>query len=288
MNNNKNENINFTWTDCEDNDIFNNGKTFMWVAGRTISIQKFVRELSYKIGHKCDWAFTAGRAHIDVLEEGLSAALDVIHNDIDFVKKFIVPYSKESYSDGTYFEILEIKPYERKITEEKINGGVEQLFENIKKVILEYSEYGYRYISLEDIISNLATYEMSEITSCIDRLLEKRILRLNSLARKNSDCYHTQFEILYKGADLKNILEQTTYTEGSNNPTLDTFVDMKHDLGGYIRICFCTDREVSQIIKTSDLTSFKAIKNIKNAHKFKVFRLDCLNDVICLYVVGES
>lgn len=29
MNNNKNENINFTWTDCEDNDIFNNGKTFM-------------------------------------------------------------------------------------------------------------------------------------------------------------------------------------------------------------------------------------------------------------------
>lgn len=52
---------NFTWTDQEDEELYKNGCTIMWVAGRTKSIQNFVEKLSYKIGHKCDFSFSAGR-----------------------------------------------------------------------------------------------------------------------------------------------------------------------------------------------------------------------------------
>lgn len=97
----------FTWSDKEDEELYKNGICIMWVAGRTKSIQKFVEELSYKIGHKCDFSFTAGRAHIDVSrEEGVyEKALEAI-KDQEFMNKFIVPYSKETYDNETYFVIL--------------------------------------------------------------------------------------------------------------------------------------------------------------------------------------
>ena len=95
----------FTRSDSEDTELYRNGVTFMWAAGRTKAIQKFVEELSYKAGHKCNFAWTAGRAHMDTSREGLSKVMETIR-DGKFVNKFIVPYSKESYNDETYFEPL--------------------------------------------------------------------------------------------------------------------------------------------------------------------------------------
>jgi len=95
----------FTWTDKEDEELYKNGIRIMWVAGRTKAIQNFVEQLSYKIGHKCDFSFIAGRGHIDVLEEGYDLAIEAV-NDEEFMKQFIVPYSRETYDNETYFEIL--------------------------------------------------------------------------------------------------------------------------------------------------------------------------------------
>lgn len=95
----------FTWTDKEDEELYRNGITIRWAAGRTKAIQKFVEALSYKIGSKCDFSFTAGRAHIDVSMNSYKKALEVI-NDEEFMKQFIVPYSKETYDNETYLELL--------------------------------------------------------------------------------------------------------------------------------------------------------------------------------------
>lgn len=95
----------FTWGDQEDPELYKSGTTVLITAGRTKAIQKFVEALSYKIGHKCDFAFTAGRAHIDVMSEGAEKAVEAI-NDSEFMNQFLVPYSRESYDNETYFEIL--------------------------------------------------------------------------------------------------------------------------------------------------------------------------------------
>lgn len=98
--------VKFTWDkDREDLDISKNGLTVMWVAGRSKAIQKFVEKLSYKIGFKCDFSYTAGRAHIDVSKEAYGKALEVVQ-DSDFMSQFLVSYSEESYNNETYFEIL--------------------------------------------------------------------------------------------------------------------------------------------------------------------------------------
>lgn len=96
----------FTWyDDREDEELYLNGVSVMLVAGRTKAIQKFVEALSYKIGSKCDFSFTAGRAHIDVFKDAYDKALEAV-NDPEFMNQFIVPYSEESYYNETYFEIL--------------------------------------------------------------------------------------------------------------------------------------------------------------------------------------
>lgn len=97
--------LKFEWTDTEDDELYNNGVTIIWVAGRSKAIQRFVEELSYKIGYKCDYAFTGGRAHVDVSLLGYSEALEIVKN-IEFMKQFIVPYSKKTWDDETYLEIL--------------------------------------------------------------------------------------------------------------------------------------------------------------------------------------
>ena len=91
--------------DKEDDELYKNGITIMWMAGRTKAIQKFIEALSYKIGHKCDFSFFAGRAHIDVLKEGYEKAVEAV-NDSEFMNQFIVPYSRETYDNETYCEII--------------------------------------------------------------------------------------------------------------------------------------------------------------------------------------
>lgn len=95
----------FTWADKEDEELYKNGITIMWMSGRTKAIQKFIEALSYKIGRKCDFSFTAGRAHIDVSKEGYDKAIEAI-NDEEFMRQFIVPYSEETYDDKTYCEVV--------------------------------------------------------------------------------------------------------------------------------------------------------------------------------------
>ena len=95
----------FTWTDKEDEEIYRNGITIMWMAGRTKAIQKFIEALSYKIGSKCDFSFAAGRAHIDVSNDGYDKAIEAV-NDEEFMKQFIVPYSRETYDNETYCEVI--------------------------------------------------------------------------------------------------------------------------------------------------------------------------------------
>lgn len=100
--------IEFEWSDEEeDPELYNSGARILVVAGRTTSIQNFVKKLSYRIGYKCDFSFTAGRAHIDVLnnKDAISKATLAIQ-DAEWMSQFLVPYSKESYDNGTYFEIL--------------------------------------------------------------------------------------------------------------------------------------------------------------------------------------
>ena len=98
------EELKFTWTDKEDEDLVKNGITVLWALGRTKSIQKFVEDLSYKIGYKCDWSWSAGRAHIEIPKE----AIDKYHELIDyhFIAKYIVEYSEETYNNENYFKII--------------------------------------------------------------------------------------------------------------------------------------------------------------------------------------
>lgn len=95
----------FTWTDKEDDELYRNGITIMWMTGKSKAIQKFVEALSYKIGSKCDFSFTAGRAHIDVSKDSYDKAIEAI-NDEEFMSQFIIPYSSESYDNETYCEII--------------------------------------------------------------------------------------------------------------------------------------------------------------------------------------
>lgn len=100
--------VHFEWNpEKEDADLYNNGRTFMWAVGRSKSVQRFVEALSYKIKYKCDFAVTAGRFHIEVSHEGYGAAIAAV-NDEEFMKQFIVPYSRETFDNETYFEIKSV------------------------------------------------------------------------------------------------------------------------------------------------------------------------------------
>lgn len=59
----------------------------MWVAGRSKAVQNFVEKLSYRIDSKCDFSYTAGRAHIDVTIEAYSKALEAVQDE-DFMNQF--------------------------------------------------------------------------------------------------------------------------------------------------------------------------------------------------------
>lgn len=95
----------WTWTDKEDDYLYKHGTCIAIAAGRTKAIQQFVEALSNRINSKCDFAFAAGRAHIDVHPECATEAAEAIA-DTTFMNQFLVPYSNESYENETYFELL--------------------------------------------------------------------------------------------------------------------------------------------------------------------------------------
>lgn len=95
----------FTWEGNEDPEVLKKGCTIMWACGRTKAIQRFVEDLSNKVGAKADWSFQAGRAHIEIMPEGVNKAVELINNE-EYMKQFLVEYSDESYENGTYFQIL--------------------------------------------------------------------------------------------------------------------------------------------------------------------------------------
>lgn len=96
----------WTWSEKEDDELYREGVTVLWVDGRTTAVQKFIEALSERVDRKCDFSYTAGRAHIDVMPDVADKAREAIADE-EFMKKFIVPYSEEAYADGTYFHILQ-------------------------------------------------------------------------------------------------------------------------------------------------------------------------------------
>ena len=67
--------------------------------------------------------------------------------------------------------------------------------------------------------------------------------------------------------------------------TLKQLLKIQNFLSKGIRIAFCLD-ESAFITNKIDMISFKQIKDdISNPEKFRVFRIDSLNDLICVYVI---
>ena len=69
--------------------------TLLWLSGQKKAIQKLTDALSNKIGYKCEFDFSTYHSHIYVPKEGCDKAIKTI-GDIEFIKDFVVPYSKES------------------------------------------------------------------------------------------------------------------------------------------------------------------------------------------------
>ena len=100
--------MDFTWSDNEDEYLFEHGITIMWMEGRTKAIQKFVEALSHKIQSKCDFGYTAGRAHIEVAPDAVEKAREALLN-ARWLDQFLCPYSDEAYDNGNYCQIIQLK-----------------------------------------------------------------------------------------------------------------------------------------------------------------------------------
>ena len=67
--------------------------------------------------------------------------------------------------------------------------------------------------------------------------------------------------------------------------TLKQLSNVQNWLGKGVRIAFCSD-ESAFVTNKIDMVNFKQIKKqIFSPEKFKVFRIDSLNDLICVYVI---
>ena len=68
--------------------------------------------------------------------------------------------------------------------------------------------------------------------------------------------------------------------------TLEQLSEIEMDLGKGVRIAFCESVENGfEVLRTEDFVSFKAIKKeLANRWRYKVIRIDTLNDLICVYV----
>ena len=69
--------------------------------------------------------------------------------------------------------------------------------------------------------------------------------------------------------------------------TLKNLSEIENVLGKGVRIAFCTSEEDDfEVLRKEDFISFKAIKKgLANLWIYKVFRIDVLNDLMCVYVV---
>lgn len=76
----------------------------------------------------------------------------------------------------------------------------------------------------------------------------------------------------------------------NKNITLEMLSNVQNWLGHGVRIAFCTsENDDFEVMRTVDCTSFKDIKNVlANLWRYKVFRIDTLNDLMCVYVVIEE
>lgn len=76
----------------------------------------------------------------------------------------------------------------------------------------------------------------------------------------------------------------------NKNITLEMLSNVQNWLGHGVRIAFCTsENDGFEVMRTVDYTSFKDIKNVlANLWRYKVFRIDTLNDLMCVYVVIEE
>lgn len=69
--------------------------------------------------------------------------------------------------------------------------------------------------------------------------------------------------------------------------TLAELSNVQNWLGHGVRIVFCSD-ENAPITTKIDMLNFKQIKkNFDHPENYRVFRIDALNDVICVYVIGD-
>ena len=67
--------------------------------------------------------------------------------------------------------------------------------------------------------------------------------------------------------------------------TLKQLSNVQNWIGKGVRIAFCLD-EYSSVTNKIDLINFKQIKEqISNPEKFRIFRIDSLDDLICVYVI---
>lgn len=69
--------------------------------------------------------------------------------------------------------------------------------------------------------------------------------------------------------------------------TLEELSEIKNDLGKGVQVLFCSsEKDGFEVIRRENFTSFEAIKDeLVNRRRYKVFRIDTLNDIICVYVV---
>ena len=67
--------------------------------------------------------------------------------------------------------------------------------------------------------------------------------------------------------------------------TLKQLSSVQNWLAKGVRIAFCLDEDAF-VTNKIDMINFKQIKEqIANPEKFKVFRIDSSNDLICVYVI---
>lgn len=141
----------FTWEDTIDSEIEEKGTVFMSGCGRSQAIQRFAEDLSNLVQYKCDWSFAAGRFYMRVLPEGIPAVKAALANE-DWLRRYRVDYSEESWTNGTYFEYTLLPcvisgPEECKEVYQAEEAPViekEEIKNEVKKYITRYSKDGVK------------------------------------------------------------------------------------------------------------------------------------------------
>ena len=69
--------------------------------------------------------------------------------------------------------------------------------------------------------------------------------------------------------------------------TLEDLSEINNALGKGVRVAICSSEEDDfEVLKLKDFISFHGIKReFPNIWRYKVFRIDTLNDLMCVYVV---